>query len=98
MPVWTYIVDFFSHLHTDFIDWLEGFGLSSGLVSFIDAIVGIIWLLILIFPVVMLFTLLERKVIGRFQLRPGPNRAGPGSIFLPILALLIHLAKADIDT
>jgi len=95
MSVWTYISDFFSHLHTDFINWLEGFGLSSGLVSFIDAIVGIIWLLILVFPVVMLFTLLERKGIGRFQLRPGPNRAGPGSIFLPILDFIKLITKED---
>jgi len=41
-------------------------------------------------------TLVERKLLGRVQNRPGPNRAGPGGIFQPIADGIKMLTKEDI--
>ena len=38
-------------------------------------------------------TLIERKVIGRMQLRYGPNRAGPFGIMQPIADLVKLIRK-----
>lgn len=39
--------------------------------------------------------LIERKLLGRFQLRPGPNRVGPGGIWQPLADGIKLLLKED---
>ncbi len=46
-----------------------------------------------IFAIVPLLTLLERKLIGRFQARYGPNRVGPYGLLQPIADVLKLLSK-----
>ena len=46
-----------------------------------------------IFSVVPLLTLLERKLIGRFQSRIGPNRVGPRGLMQPLADALKLLSK-----
>ena len=46
-----------------------------------------------IFSVVPLLTLLERKLIGRFQSRLGPNRVGPRGLMQPLADALKLLSK-----
>ncbi|MGH8018159.1 MAG: complex I subunit 1/NuoH family protein, partial [Opitutaceae bacterium] len=43
-----------------------------------------------------LLTLLERKVLGRIQNRPGPNRVGPNGLFQPLADAIKMLTKEDI--
>ena len=50
----------------------------------------------LITVVVLLLTYLERKVLGRFQMRMGPMRTGFHGIFQPIADALKLLLKEDI--
>jgi NADH-quinone oxidoreductase subunit H len=45
---------------------------------------------------VLVFIWLERRGIGRFQVRPGPNRAGPFGLFQPIADVIKILTKEDI--
>jgi len=84
MNAWHYFVNLLPNVRTDFITWLQGFGLPSSLIIFLDSIIGITLLLLIVFPIVMLFTWMERRFIARFQLRPGPNRCGPLGLFYPI--------------
>jgi NADH-quinone oxidoreductase subunit H len=46
-----------------------------------------------VFAVVPLLTLLERKLIGRFQNRYGPNRVGPYGLLQPLADVLKLLGK-----
>lgn len=53
----------------------------------ISIIVWLVWSVILILVLVTGFaytTLLERRVIARFQSRIGPNRAGPQGLLQPL--------------
>src|SRR5512136_1201036 len=53
----------------------------------ISIIVWLVWSIILIFILLTGFaytTLLERRVIARFQSRVGPNRAGPQGLLQPL--------------
>lgn len=62
----------------------------------IPAIVGIIILLIFIFVTIIIFIYFERRLLGRFQIRLGPNRLGPEGIFQPIATAAKVLLKEDV--
>ena len=63
--------------------------LETTLVLIVKALV----IFAVIFSMVPLLTLLERKLIGRFQSRLGPNRVGPGGLLQPIADALKLLSK-----
>ena len=44
----------------------------------------------------MVFIWLERRLIGRFQIRLGPNRAGPFGVLQPVADAIKVLIKEDI--
>ncbi len=53
-------------------------------------------LLVFIIGSVLVFIWLERRAIGRFQIRPGPNRAGIFGILQPFADVIKILLKEDI--
>jgi NADH-quinone oxidoreductase subunit H len=55
-----------------------------------------ILLMLFILLSVLAFIWVERRGIGRFQIRPGPNRAGPFGLFQPIADVVKILTKEDI--
>src|SRR5215475_3518237 len=56
--------------------------------------VGIVFVFLLLTTMFMIW--LERRVIGRMQNRPGPNRAGPWGLLQPIADALKLPLKEDI--
>ena len=93
MNAWHYFVNLFPNVRTDFVSWLQGFGLPSSLIIFLDSIIGITLILLFVFPMVMLFIWMERRFIARFQLRPGPNRCGPLGLLQPVADAVKILVK-----
>jgi len=93
MNHWYYFVDLFAKVRTTLVEWLQSVDLPSSLIIFIDSIIGIILILLFVFPLVMLFIWMERRFIARFQLRPGPNRCGPLGLFQPVADAIKILVK-----
>lgn len=76
------------HFAAQEVLWSGNFWLH--LVLFAGAIITFVLLM------VMFFIWYERRLIGRFQVRLGPNRAGPFGILQPVADVLKILTKEDI--
>jgi NADH-quinone oxidoreductase subunit H len=78
-----------------FQSWLGG--IWPGWAAYIvPGIVGILVVLAFVVITVIIFIWYERRLLGRFQIRLGPNRLGPEGIFQPIATALKILLKEDI--
>ncbi|MBU2009670.1 MAG: NADH-quinone oxidoreductase subunit NuoH [Chloroflexi bacterium] len=53
-------------------------------------------IVVFVFGMVMVFIWLERRGVGRLQMRPGPNRAGPFGLLQPVADAIKILLKEDI--
>ncbi len=62
----------------------------------VAGIVGIVVILTFVLVLVIVFIWYERRLLGRFQIRLGPNRLGPEGIFQPIATAVKILLKEDI--
>ncbi len=62
----------------------------------IAGVVGIVVILVFVLTLVIVFIWYERRLLGRFQIRLGPNRLGPEGIFQPIATAVKVLLKEDI--
>lgn len=66
-------------------------------VAFFVAGLGIVMLVINVFLLLaMLYTYMERRLLGRFQARLGPNRAGPFGLLQPVADAIKLLTKEDL--
>src|SRR4030042_1104121 len=93
MNHWYYFVDLFAKVRTTFVEWLQSFDLPSSLIVFLDSLIGITLILMIVFPIVMVFIWVERRFVARFQLRPGPNRCGPLGLLQPVADAVKILMK-----
>ncbi|RJF71368.1 NADH-quinone oxidoreductase subunit NuoH [Deinococcus cavernae] len=69
-------------------DWL-----AAGLITLLKAVLVILGLL----TGFAYMTLVERKLLGRFQMRPGPNRVGPFALLQPVADAIKSIFKEDIN-
>jgi len=90
-----FVRDLFVNIGAWFFNLLAGF-LPGWAVELITDLGGVIILVIIGLCSVLFLTLGERKVIGRIQDRPGPNRWGPFGIFQPVADGIKMLTKEDI--
>jgi NADH-quinone oxidoreductase subunit H len=90
-----FVRDLFVNVGAWFSNLLAGF-LPAWAVTLIMGLIGVIILVIIGLCSVLFLTLGERKVIGRIQDRPGPNRWGPFGIFQPVADGIKMLTKEDI--
>jgi NADH-quinone oxidoreductase subunit H len=93
MEQWKYFLDLFAQVHETFVLTLQGAGLPSSLIVFLDSLIGITLILAFVFPMVIIFIWLERRFIAWMQLRPGPNRCGPAGLLQPIADAIKTLFK-----
>jgi NADH-quinone oxidoreductase subunit H len=93
MGAWQYFRDLLVNVRTDWLEFLEDQGLASSLVVFLDALIGVTLILMIVFPMVILFIWLERRFLGFMQLRPGPNWCGPFGLLQPIADAIKFLIK-----
>ena len=65
--------------------------------AFVLAALAMVMLVVNAFMLLfMLYTYMERRVLGRFQARLGPNRAGPLGLLQPVADAIKLLTKEDI--
>lgn len=95
MEVWKYICNLFPNLGTLITDGLERV-IPHWAAYLVMAIIDITVILLIVLLVVMAFTYVERRGLGWFQVRYGPNRVGPQGLFQPVADALKLLIKEDI--
>jgi len=78
-----------------FHNWLLNY-LPDWLAYLIPVLIGFTILSTCVLLVVMSFIYIERRLIGRFQVRQGPNRAGPQGVLQPVADAVKILLKEDI--
>ncbi|MGH7944245.1 MAG: NADH-quinone oxidoreductase subunit NuoH [Opitutaceae bacterium] len=76
-------------------DWLTSF-LPDSLRWFANSLLAIAAIIIVFASLFAVLTLVERKVLGRVQNRPGPNRTGPFGLLQPLADGIKMLTKEDI--
>ena len=60
------------------------------------AIVGVVVVILFAMIMVIVFIYFERRLLGRFQIRTGPNRLGPEGIFQPFATAAKLMLKEDV--
>jgi NADH-quinone oxidoreductase subunit H len=81
-------------------NWLggvfAGWGMASGLVYVITALIGIVVIILFAMAIAIFLVWVERKVVARFQDRLGPNRIGPFGLIQPFADIIKLIIKEDI--
>jgi NADH-quinone oxidoreductase subunit H len=78
-----------------FYKWLLKY-LPQWAAYLIPGIVGMLIMVVFVLIMVMAFIYIERRGLGRFQIRMGPNRVGPFGLLQPVADAIKVLLKEDI--
>jgi NADH-quinone oxidoreductase subunit H len=77
-------------------DLLVNLGLAPNFVDFLLVVLGVLVLATAVTVLDIFLVWVERKVVGRFQDRLGPNRLGPFGLIQPFADIIKLLIKEDI--
>jgi NADH-quinone oxidoreductase subunit H len=80
----------------EYLRWLLAYALPEPLITLISMAVVMAAVIVVVLVSIMYMTLLERKLVGRFQDRYGPNRVGPLGLLQPIADGIKLVMKEDI--
>ncbi len=81
-----------SNLAREILDWVDGWGPSEA-VYLASGIIGVLAVMAFLVPSQLAVIWIERRLIGRFQIRLGPNRVGPFGLLQPLADALKVMAK-----
>ncbi|MFH1560883.1 MAG: NADH-quinone oxidoreductase subunit NuoH [Chloroflexota bacterium] len=81
-------------LYRNLYNWFEGF-LPDWLAYLLVGLLIAFAIVVLVLMATAIFTWIERRVLGRFQVRLGPNRWGPWGILQPVADAIKLLTKED---
>ncbi len=95
MQIWDVIYNLLPDLGGLIESFLRGF-LPDWVVYVAMAVLGGVGVLAFLVGCLLAFMYLERKVIGHFQVRHGPNRVGPHGVLQPIADAIKIMTKEDI--
>jgi len=76
--------------------WLVEHSVPDWAAYVVPALTGIIIALLFLFLMIIVFIYFERRGLGRFQIRPGPNRAGPWGVLQAFADFIKVVTKEDI--
>jgi len=77
-------------------EWLLGTGMHPSLANVILGLAKAVLIITFLATSALILILMERKVAGRIQNRPGPNRLGPGGMFQTLADAVKLVSKEDI--
>lgn len=77
-------------------EWLLGTGMSQSLANIIMGVLKSLIIIVFLVVSALILVLMERKVAGRIQNRPGPNRLGPGGMFQTFADAIKLVSKEDV--
>ncbi|MFS8523704.1 MAG: NADH-quinone oxidoreductase subunit NuoH [Limnochordales bacterium] len=77
-------------------EWLLGTGMSQSLANIIMGVLKSLIIIVFLAVSALILVLMERKVAGRIQNRPGPNRLGPGGMFQTFADAIKLVSKEDV--
>lgn len=76
--------------------WLLSTGMNPSLVNVVVGLLKAVLIVTFLAVSALVLVLMERKVSGRIQNRPGPNRLGPGGMFQTFADAIKLVSKEDI--
>ncbi|MDP2952684.1 MAG: NADH-quinone oxidoreductase subunit NuoH [Chloroflexota bacterium] len=93
--MWDFVQNLFPNLGALLQQGLTA-SLPAWLAYLAIGLINIVVVVGFVVTMVMVLTYMERKVVGRFQIRYGPNRVGPVGILQPVADAVKLLLKEDI--
>ena len=92
----TLLTTWYSSPFEELYDWLNDIA-GKEVAYLISAVIGAVGILTFVGLGALINVWLERRIIGRVQVRRGPNRVGPWGLLQPVADAIVTLGSIDIN-